>query len=234
MKTNESITLEVQTRLTGKHNNQVTRQNLFVPGVLYGPKVKNVSFATPARGIQKFISHTFDNTIFTLKSSETNLDGVQVLMKHKEIHPITRKLTHVDFYALDLTKAVKVKIELRFTGKARGITDGGMFQPIAREVEVECLPNAIPQFFEVDVSDLGVHESAHASDIKLPDGVKLVSETSLTLATVTIIKEEEAAPVAAAAPSAEPEVIAKGKKDKEGEAGAAAPAAAAGGDKAKK
>ncbi|MGE3973176.1 MAG: 50S ribosomal protein L25 [Bdellovibrionales bacterium] len=229
MKSNETITLEVQARVPGKHNNQVVRSNAAVPGNIYGPKMKNISLSTPERGIQKYISHTFDNTIFTLKSSESTLNGLQVIMKHKEIHPVTRRLTHIDFYALDLTKTIKVKIELRFVGKARGIADGGLFQPIAREIEIECLPNAIPDYFEVDISDLGVHDSAHASDIKLPEGMKLISDAGLTLATVTIIKEEEATPQAAAAagaatPAAEPEVIAKGKKDKEGE-GAAAPAA---------
>lgn len=216
----EKITIEVQARSPSKSANTQARAKGLVPAVIYGPKIKNMNILAEERILKKYVGHHFDNTIFTLKSSDTEADGLQVLMKHKEINPVRRNLTHVDFFALDLTQTVIVSIELRFVGKARGIADGGLFQPIARDVEVECLPNKIPEFFEVDISDLGVHDSIHASDLKLPEGVELMAEPGVALCTVTIVKEEEASPVAAAAATAaEPEVIGKGKKE-EGEAAA--------------
>lgn len=228
MKQNEKIEIPAETRLTGKHNNRVLRRDKKVPGVVYGPKIGNIPFVTEEKVINRYLGQAHDNTIFTLTSSDSKLNKVAVMYKGKDIHPLTRKLTHVDFYALDMTKTIRVHVELRFVGKAKGLADGGHQQAIARDIEVECLPTAIPEFFEVDTSDLGVHESLHASDVKLPDGVKLITDSTVTLVTVTIIKEEEIVTPVAGAVAAEPEVIGKGKKE-EGEEGAAAPAA--GGDK---
>jgi large subunit ribosomal protein L25 len=231
----QGFEIDVASRPAGKTSARAARKVFNVPGVIYGPKMKNMPIQAPERILRKYISHAFDNTIFKIKSEDKDLNGVSILMKHKDVHPITRRLTHVDFYALDLTKTIKVSIELKFTGKPRGIADGGFFQPIERTIEIECLPNAIPESFEVDTTDLGVHESLHADKVKLPDGVKLVTDPGVTLCTVTIIKEEEVVVAPAATALAEPEVIAKGK-EKEGEAGAAAAdgkaaAPAAGGDK---
>jgi len=223
----QSFELEVMPRASGKQSARAARSTGMVPGVIYGPKLKNMNFQTSERVVQKYVSHAYDNTIFVLKSSDKDLNGVSILMKHKDIHPLTRRLRHVDFYALDLTKTIQVSVELKFVGKARGIADGGFFQPIERTLEIECLPNQIPESLEVDISDLGVHESLHANSVKLPEGVKLLTDEGVTLCTVTIIKEEEAAPVAAAATPAEPEVIGKGKKEEGAEGAAAAPAAGA-------
>ncbi|HEX4925126.1 MAG TPA: 50S ribosomal protein L25 [Bdellovibrionales bacterium] len=226
MKNTQNIEIPVAPRGTGKHAARTLRKENRVPGVVYGPKIGNITFETEERIIKRYLGHGFDNTIFTLTSSDSKLNKVAVMFKGKDIHPLTRRLTHVDFYALDLTKTIRVNVELRFTGKAKGLADGGHLQAIARDVEVECLPTAIPEFFELDVSDLGVHESLHASDVKLPDGVKLITDPTVTLVTVTIIKEEDLTTTpAAAATAAEPEVIGKGKKEEGAEGAAAAPAA---------
>ncbi len=229
----KEFSIEVQSRTTGKRHSRRARTQELIPAVVYGPKLKNMVLLAPERVVRRFTSSQFDNTIFTLKSADKAMNDVAVLMKHKDIHPVTRRLTHIDFYALDLTKTLKVSVELKFTGKPRGIADGGFFQPIERNIEVECLPNQIPTFIEADTSDLGVHESLHVSNLKLPDGVKVISDPGLTLCTVTIIAEEAAPVVAAATAAVEPEVIGKGKKE-EGEGAAAAPAAGAPAKDAKK
>jgi large subunit ribosomal protein L25 len=216
----QNIEIPVRTRGTGKHNSRQLRMQKQVVGVVYGPKVGNIPFVTDEKVINRYKGHAYENAIFTLTSDEAKLNKVAVMFKSKDVNPITRALTHVDFYALDLTKTIRVNVELRFNGKARGLADGGMLQAIAREVEVEVLPNAIPEYFDIDVSNLGVHESLHASDVQIPEGAKLITDPNVTIVTVTIIKEEEiVAPVAGTA-AAEPEVIAKGK-EKEGAEGAA-------------
>jgi len=229
MKTNQNIEIPVKNRGTGKHHSRTLRTENLVPGVVYGPKIGNITFSTEERIIKRYLGHQYDNAIFTLTSEEAKLDKVAVMFKSKDINPRTRRLTHVDFYALDMSKTVRVHVELRFTGKARGLADGGLLQAIARDVEVECFPTKIPEFFEMDVSDLGVHESLHASDLKLPADVKLITDPGVTLVTVTIIAEEVIAAPVAGAVAAEPEVIGKGKKE-EGEAAAGGAAPAAGGD----
>jgi large subunit ribosomal protein L25 len=93
---------------------------------------------------------------------------------------------------------------LHFVGKAVGVVAGGILQPIQREIEVECLPTEIPEFIEVDVSALGIHEAIHVSDLKPPEGVTLVADPSQTLVTVLPPTVEEAKPAAEAVEAAVP------------------------------
>ncbi len=230
--------LQVTGRETGRHQSRMLRNKLVVPGVVYGAGVKgNVHLCGEEKIIRKYASHEFENTILTLRSSDKVLDGVKVLVKEVSRHPVTQRPLHVDFWAIDLNKPIRVYVEVRFDGKAAGLAEGGVLQPLLREIEVECLPTSIPEFLACDVSSLGIHDTLHISDLKLPSGVKSVSTDDLAIVTVTVIREEEvaaptpaAAAAAGAATPAEPEVIAKGKKPEEG-AAAAAPGAkpAAGG-----
>jgi len=132
---------------------------------------------------------------------------------------------HADFYEVDLTERIAVSIPLHFVGKAVGVVAGGILQPILRELEVECLPTEIPEFVEVDVTPLGIHEAIHVADLKLPEGVEVVGETTRTIVTVLPPTVEakpaeaaEAAPEAAAAAPAEgaPAPETPAQKEKEG------------------
>jgi len=206
--------LSVEPRGNGKHNNRALRKSMRVPAVVYGA-VTNVNVSIAENDVIRYNSRKFDNALFTLKSSIKDADGKVVLFKSVDIHPLTRRPVHADLYALDLTKTVRVSIEIKTEGKPAGISDGGLLSIVNRQVEIEVLPTDIPETLTVDVSHLGVGESVHVSDLKLPAGVKMISAADLTLAVVTTIEEEAAAaPAAAAATPA---------------AGAAAPAAAAGG-----
>ena len=159
----------------------------------------NVNVSMAENDVIKFNSRKFDNALFTIKSSIKEANGKVVLLKKVDINPLSRRPVHADLYALDLTKPVRVSVEIRTEGKPAGIADGGLLSVVNREVEIEVLPNDIPDAFTLDVSHLGVGESVHVSDIKLPAGVKMISPMDLTLAVVTTAEEEAAAPVVAAA-----------------------------------
>jgi large subunit ribosomal protein L25 len=122
-----------------------------------------------------------------------------VLLREVQLHPVTGAVLHADFYEVDLTERLVVSVALRFVGKATGVVDGGILQPILREIEVECLPTEIPDHIEVDVSHLGIHEAVHLRDVKLPEGVTLVGDPTQTLVTVLPPTVEEAKPAAEAA-----------------------------------
>lgn len=231
MKGNQ-IELTVSGRKVGKHYSRTLRKQGQVPGVLYGNKAKQaVQLATEEKALRKYSTSHYENQIFKLISDMTNVNGTSVLVKSIDVDPVTRRPLHVDFYEVDMNKAVRVSVELRFEGKAIGIAEGGLLQPLMRQVEVECLPSNIPEFIAVDVTNLSVHQSIHFGEVALPEGVKAVTG-NVAIVTVGVIEEEAvAAPVAAAAvpgaaaaatPGAEPEVIKKGKKEEEG--AAAAPA----------
>jgi len=90
-------------------------------------------------------------------------------------------------------------VPLHFVGKAVGVVRGGILQPIVREIEVECLPLDIPDFFNVEVSDLDIGDSAHIEDLTIPEGIKAIYESNLALVAVVPPTVEEA-PTPAAAP----------------------------------
>src|SRR5262245_23722160 len=134
-----------------------------------------------------------------------------------QFHPISGDVIHADLYEVDLTARIQVRVPLHFVGRAAGVTRGGILQPIVREIEVECLPMDIPEFFDIDVSALDIGDSVHVSDMSMPEGVTAVSEASQALVTVVTPTVEEE-PTPAAAPAEAPVVAPEAEPKKEGEA----------------
>src|SRR5690606_9506691 len=115
-----------------------------------------------------------------------------------------RRPVHMDFFAPDMTQTVRVNVEVRITGKARGIGDGGLVTIVRRDVEIECLRLEIPSHFDLDVTNLDLNASMHVSDIQFPENVKVITGMEETIVTCAEVKEEvAAAPTvdAAAAPA---------------------------------
>ncbi|MEK6555368.1 MAG: 50S ribosomal protein L25 [Bdellovibrionota bacterium] len=218
----DSIQLKAVSRQAGKHHSRAHRREQQIPAVIYGPKVENMNIYVSEIELTKYNKKKFENTIFVLNSEDKGLNSLKVLKKVVDIHPVTRRPTHVDFYALDMTKSVRVEVELRFEGKSIGIKEGGLLNITRRTIEVECLPTAIPEFFAVDITNLGLGDSLHASDVVATD-VKIITLPTETICTIVAAEEEAATPVAAAADAAAPAAGAAAPA-----AGAAAPAAAAG------
>lgn len=200
----QQINLKANIRNAGKHNARSLRKEERIPAVVYGPKTKSVSIDIAKLDAVRASRHGFENTFFTLQSDEKSLNGLKVMRRAVEIHPVSRAPIHMDFFAPDMTQTVRVNVEIRFVGKSEGVKSGGIFNTVRRDVEVECLPLEIPEFFEVDVTNLNLDESMHVSDIKFPENVKLMTSPQETIATVAMVKEEVAAPVAPASTDAAP------------------------------
>ena len=216
--------LNVEPRDTGKHFNRKNRVAHKIPAVVYG-STENKNISIDENTLAKYNTRSFENALYNLKSSDSKLNGVAVLLKAVQIHPVTRRPVHADLFALDLTKTVRVSVEVRFEGKPIGLAEGGLLNVVNRQIEIECLPTEIPETVTLDISDLGVGDAKHVSDLKLPSTVKLLSTPDTTLAVVNLFVEEEiAAPVAAAATDAAAAPAAGGAAPA---AGAAAPAAGA-------
>src|SRR5690606_18130599 len=132
---------------------------------------------------------------------------------------------HMDFFAPDMTQTVRVSVEVRLSGKAAGLADGGLVSQVRRDVEIECLPLEIPEYFELDLSNLGLDESLHVSDITFPEGVKVLTGTGETIATCSVVEEQSTVPTAAADGAGAAAVPADAAAA--GAAGAKAPAAGA-------
>ncbi len=203
-----------------------------IPAVLYGHGETPIAVAVKTRDFEVALHrHEGGNPIVNLA-----LDGGEytALIRDVQYDPITRGILHLDFQHISLTETVEVSVALHFTGIATGVKDGGgILEHIMREVEVRCLPTAIPPSISVDVSHLNIGDSVHVRDLSVPN-VVILTDSGATVATVvppTVMEEKPAEEAAVAAAPGEPEVIAKGKKDEEGEGAKEEPKAEKKGEK---
>lgn len=235
----KDITVVAESRESrGKNEARRLRVRGLSPAVVYGAGKDPVAVSVSPKEISKILhSTTGANTIFNLNIA--NSETIPVMVVDSTVDPLKGKLLHIDLKRIDLTKRIHVKVPVHTHGEAKGVKIyGGLLEAVTREVEIECLPDDIPDGFNIDVTELMVGQSVRASDIPLTQSMKLVSAPEQVITHVVSLKADTDATADAAAGGAEPEVIKKGKKEEEGKAaagGKAAPAAKAGGDaKAKK
>lgn len=188
-----------------------------IPGVLYGHGETPVAVAVEVREFQTAMrSHKGGNALVNLKLGDTEFTA---LVRDAQYDPLSRAILHLDFQHISLTEAVEVEVEVRPTGLAAGVKDGGgILEMIIRTLEVRCLPTAMPEQIMVDVSHLQIGESIHVRDIKV-EGIEILTDMDATVITVVPPTVEETAVAADAVPTGaiEPEVVgAKGKKEEEG------------------
>jgi large subunit ribosomal protein L25 len=135
--------------------------------------------------------------------------------------PVKENLLHVDLKRIDLTLRLRVKVPVHTSGEPKGVKlQGGLQELITREVEIECLPDDIPEQFILDATELSIGDSLRANQIPMTGSMKLLSNPDAVIAHVVSLKAEEVAPaadaVAAAPAAAEPELAkTKGKKEEE-------------------
>jgi len=197
-------TLEIRAAVREKKHKRDAKRILRdgkVPGILYGPKIAPVPLEFDQREFASRVAGLEGSHLVRLKSESEALSEKVALVKDMQFHPISGRVIHADLYEVDLSAKITVRVPLHFIGKAAGVVRGGILQPIVREIEVECLPLDIPQFFDVDVSALDIGDSIHIADMNMPEGITAVSEESLALVTVVPPTVEEAPAAAAAAPA---------------------------------
>jgi large subunit ribosomal protein L25 len=198
------LNLEVREH-TGKGVARKLRAKGRIPGVCYGAGADTLPVALDPVPLEKALraSAAGMNTLFGVQGGGA-FHGKSVLIKELQRDPVQRNLLHADFYAVDLTKEIEVKVPLHLTGSAAGLMNGGIVDHQLREIEIRCLPTAIPESFSLDVSALDIGDSLHVRDIALPEGITLVSDPGLGVVSVVVPAkaEEEVAAEAAAAEGA--------------------------------
>jgi large subunit ribosomal protein L25 len=220
----ETFTVEGKIRETrGKNAARRTRTTGMVPATLYGGRKDAVALSVNAKQVARILrSETGHNTIFTVSVAGGSAE--RAMVKDWQVDPLKGALLHVDLLRIAMDVKMRVRVPVHTFGEPQGVKmQGGIFEMVTREVEVECLPGDIPEEFKVDVSEMMIGKQLRASDLPLdPEKIKLITDPTRVLAhVVTLKKEEEPAPEAAVAAEtapAEPEVIKKGKKEEEGEA----------------
>jgi large subunit ribosomal protein L25 len=228
----ESFTVEGKVREgRGKGPARRTRLTGMVPAILYGGKKDSISLSVNAKHVARILrSETGHNTIFTVQVADGAAE--KAMVKDWQVDPVSGSLLHVDLFRIAMDVRMRVRVPVHTFGEPQGVKmQGGVFEMVTREVEVECLPADIPEEFKVDVTEMLIGKQLRAGDLPFDrNKVKLLTDPMRVLAHVVVLKkEEEPAPEAAVATEtapAEPEVIKKGKKEEEGEAEAGAEPAA--------
>jgi large subunit ribosomal protein L25 len=217
----KDITVAAEVRTSrGKNEARRTRAAGNIPAVVYGAYQDPVSVAVNPKELSKIIrSSTGLNTIFTLAIAGG--ENTPVMVVDRQVDPIKGLLLHADLKRIDLTKRIRVTVPVNTAGEPAGVkVQGGLLEIISRSIEIECLPDEIPESFTVNVSELMIGQSKRASDVEVSGSMKLVSDPQTVIAHIVALRAEEvAAPVEGAAPAAEavaePEVAKKGKKEEE-------------------
>jgi large subunit ribosomal protein L25 len=219
----EKVVVEGAPReLRGKNEARRLRLTGKLPATLYGGKGEAIALSVNAKQVGAILrSESGHNTLF-----QVDLGGKHepAILKDWQVDPVSGKLLHVDLLRIAMDVRMRVKVPVHTFGEPKGVkVEGGVFEVVTREVEIECLPGEIPTEFRMDVSNLALNAALRASELPIDTGkMKLITEPERVLAHVVALRVEEEKPADVAAVGttpAEPEVIKKGKKDEEGEEG---------------
>ena len=204
------LTAKVRGEL-GSRRNKRLRDAGFVPGVIYGHKEAVVPVTLPKKELVGHLNHGAHLFSLALDGKSEN-----VLVKDVQWDHLGIEVLHVDFTRVDLNERVEVTVPLILKGEPKGEAEGGVLTQVISDIQIECLVTQIPEDIKHNVSEMGLNDVVHISDLKLPDGVRAIQDPDQIVATVKEVAEEAPAEVAEGA--AEPEVIGKVEEGAEGAA----------------
>lgn len=213
-----SITVAAGERASrGKNEARRLRAQGKIPGVVYGRGKPAVAISLDPKLLWSILhSESGHNTIFSL---ELNGKKQSVMIKDYQLDPVKGAILHADLLTIAMDQKMKFQVPIEVRGEARGVKlDGGILDVVVREVQVECLPGDVPDNIPVDVSELSIHDTVRVKELQVDSSkIKVLSDSELTLVTVSPPRaEEEVAVPAAEVAVVEPEVIKKGKVEEEG------------------
>jgi large subunit ribosomal protein L25 len=205
---------------SGKGPARRFRRDGFIPAVFYGRGDQATLLTVNASDLLKIVKKKKENIFIKLLiDGEKPLEKLS-LMKELQVEPLSRRFQHADFFEIRMDRKLTLDVPLHFVGLPVGVTNGGELQHLKREVKVSCLPDALPDAIEVDVSGLDIGHSIKVQDLTVPEGITVLDPGDVGVAMVAVVKvsvpqaasEEGAAPAEGAeAPAGE---AAKDTKDK--------------------
>ena len=217
----EIASLKVKKReQIGKATSRRFRTTGFIPGIFYGKGEDSVPLVFNKKDLQGILQKSpSEHPIIQLEFEGEN-DKPHVLLKDTQHDPVSGEALHVDFQHIDMTRKIKVRVEVVLTGKSKGVAEnGGVINFISREIEIECLPLAMPESLQVDITSLDINDSMHIRDLKAGKGIRILGDPDAPIVSVTAPHVETE--VKAEVPVAEAEAAAAAPKEGETEAKAA-------------
>ena len=184
-----------------------------IPGVIYGHGRQPQSLTVNGRETERLLTQIAAGS--TVIELNLNNSVARTLIREIQRHPFKRNILHIDFQELVAGETVEVRCPIVYVGTSDGVrNEGGILDQIMHELLIEVDPSNIPNHIDVDISALKVGQSLHVSDLRLPAGIKIADEGTLTVCVVQQPKQaQEVTPEAAAA--AEPEVLRQKKAEED-------------------
>jgi len=201
----EKITIKAENRdLRGKNAARRLRAEGKIPVVVYGGDGDSQSVTASLSDLAAILrSGAGQNTVFSLDIA--GVGAADVIFQDRQIDPVRGRMIHADLRRLVAGEKIELTVPLHFIGEPIGVKEeGGLLVEPIREITVLCEPGNVPESIDVDVSGLGMGESLHVSDLKVPEGVEIHEDPETLVASVTFVKEPELEPQVAE--GAEPEV----------------------------
>jgi large subunit ribosomal protein L25 len=179
--------LAVQAReKSGSGESRRLRREGLIPAIVYGHQ-EPVSISVDKHEFERNFKHITENEIVTLKLGNSEY---QVLIKDYQANLIKGSIAHLDFYEIEKGKLLKTNCPIKLIGTPEGVRMGGVLESTIHELEVECLPKDIPSTIEIDVTNLTSDHALHVSDLKIPEGVTVLTNAEQVIAAVTHAKAE--------------------------------------------
>lgn len=179
-------TLSVQKRdALGKGPNRRLREEALVPAVYYAPDGKNILVQVALNPLNKIYEQVSRTNVFNLEIEENGTKtAYPVFVWDAQYHPVKNTFTHVDFYGVDLDKEIHVKVRLRFVGTSKGVKAGGKMEVYREEVTLIAKPQDMPRIVDIDITDFEIGTNLRASELKLPEGVRVEYKSDFSILTV--------------------------------------------------
>ena len=179
-------TLSVQKRdALGKGPNRRLREEALVPAVYYAPDGKNILVQVALNPLNKIYEQVGRTNVFNLEIEENGTKtAYPVFVWDAQYHPVKNTFTHVDFYGVDLDKEIHVKVRLRFVGTSKGVKAGGKMEVYREEVTLIAKPQDMPRIVDIDITDFEIGTNLRASELKLPEGVRVEYKSDFSILTV--------------------------------------------------
>lgn len=198
-----SFQLKAKTRVEiGKGFARRLRMSEQLPAVVYAKGHKTMPITVCPRELTKILQGPLRRNVLIELSVEGDAKKRTVMVKERQIHPIRRELTHVDFVEVDIKKPINAAVPVVLSGKSESVTQGGKLDHVLKKMRIRCLPTQVPETIEVDITDLSFG-STHAKDVPLPKGAELAEKPRVVVLTIKkprgAAKEEEASALAATA-----------------------------------
>lgn len=191
-------TLQATHRETGRKGLITqTRKMGNIPAVVYGGEQGAFPVSVNRRDLER-IFHTEGGTHALIQLDFTDMPqhNTPAIVKSIQYHPVTDSVLHVDFQRIRLDERIQSPVAVVLTGRPKGVVEGGVLEHQLREITVECFALDLPEHIEIDVSNLGMGESIHVSDVTPSEGITIITDPELTIASIhapRVMKAAEAA-----------------------------------------